>query len=176
MIKKRGGKILIFALIIILAAAVYLTFIYTPNCKDIACWEAKLVKCSKAKYINDPRDITWIYTIKGKIDDRCEVNVKASEIKKGLTSTMVLEGKDMDCLLPVGVITEPEQNPNICNGILKEEMQTLIIEKLHQYILSNIGPINKELTGIGEITGNSSISLSPVTENQTASNNTNSSA
>ena len=168
MIKKRGGKILIFALIIVLAAAVYLTFIYTPTCKDIACWEAKLVKCSKAKYLNDAKDISWTYTIKGKANGRCEVNVKALEIKRGLTSTMSLEGKDMNCFLPLGVITEPEQNPNICNGRLKEEMQTLIIEKLHQYILSNIGSIGQELTGIGEVTGNSTISLSPVTENQTA--------
>ena len=176
MIKKRHGSILITAVVILLIIAIYLTFIYTPTCKDIACWEAKLVKCSKAKYLNDAKDISWSYTIKGKVNDRCEVNVKALEIKRGLTSTMVLEGKDMDCFLPFGAIVEPEQNPNICNGRLKEEMQTLIIEKLHQYILSNIGSISKELTGVGEVTGNNSVSLSPVIGNQTSANNTNSSA
>ena len=174
MIKKRRGiKILSTLIVLILIIAIYLTFVYTPTCKDIACWESKLVKCSKAKYINDPRDITWSYTIKGKVDDRCEVNVKALEIKRGLTSTMALQGKDMDCFLPFGVITEPEQNPNICNGILKEKMQTLIIEKLHQYIVANIGLIGQELTGIEGVTGNSSTSLIRV--NSTAGNKTNSS-
>ena len=175
--KRRVSGILLILFVIILIATIYLTFIYTPKCKDIACWEAKLVKCSKAKYLNDAKDISWFYIIKGKVDDRCEVNVKALEIKRGLTTTEVLKGKDMDCFLSLGVITEPEQNPNICNGRLKEEMQTLIIQKLHQYIVSNIGEISQELIGIGGVTGNKTIAqTSNTSANLTTENKTNSSA
>ena len=150
----KRGRAFIIILIFIILVAVFLTFIYTPKCKDIACWESKLSSCSKASYISDPRDITWQYTIKGKSHGKCEVNVKVIEIRNGLTSSLVLEGKDMDCLLPLKTLTEPESNPNLCHGVLKEEMQTLIIEKLHQYVVQNIGQIKGNLTSIEGIISN----------------------
>ncbi|MBI2628642.1 hypothetical protein HYW74_01000 [Candidatus Pacearchaeota archaeon] len=177
--KRRVAGILSILFVIILILAIYLTFIYAPTCKDIACWEAKLVKCSKAKYLNDAKDISWFYTIKERAGDKCVVNAKALTIKRGLESAMVLEGKNMDCFLPLGVITDPEINPNICHGRLKEEMQTLIIQKLHQYIVSNIGEISQELTGIEAVTGNKTATqinvLTTPTLNSTSVNNTNSS-
>lgn len=153
MAKKVGGRKIIFIVfIIVLVAAVFFTFIYVPKCGDIACWEYKLQKCSKAVYFVDKTDVVWDYKIIGKSGDSCNVNVKVLEIKKGLTTAKTLEGKDMNCLLPLGVITDPESNPNLCNGILKEEMQGIIINKLHQYILQNVGSIGKELTEIEGVT------------------------
>ncbi|MFA6022500.1 MAG: hypothetical protein WC781_00255 [Candidatus Pacearchaeota archaeon] len=155
--KKEGGKgklILGIIILIVLVLAVFFTFIYTPKCKDVSCWESKLKSCSKASYMNDAKDITWQYKILGKSGNKCQVYVKALEVKQGLTSAMILQGKDMKCLLPYGIIASPESNPNLCNGILKEEMQTLIIQKLHQYILQNIGTISQELLGIEEIAEN----------------------
>ena len=89
---SKGGIILI-VILIVLVLAIYLTFFYTPTCKSISCWEAKLLKCSKAKYINDPRDVTWSYNIQGKDGDKCRVEVGIVNVKKGLTKTEVLEGK-----------------------------------------------------------------------------------
>jgi hypothetical protein len=85
---------------------------------------------------------------------RCEVRVLAKEIKRGLKKTDVLEGKEMTCYLPLGIVTAPEGNPNICVGRLKEEMQWLIIQKLHEYIVQNLGEISGEVTsieGVGEV-------------------------
>ncbi len=149
---KKGRNILIVLLLIVLIAAVYFTFFFHVKCKDISCWDAKLRKCGKATYINTPKDVVWLYTIEGKKEDKCEVNVKILEIKRGLEKTEILKGKEMTCLLPYGVIVKPESNPNLCNGRLKEEMQGLIIQKLHEYVVQNLGEISGELTEIEGVT------------------------
>jgi hypothetical protein len=155
----RRGLIVLGLIVIIAVVALYVTFFYHPKCGDIECWDAKLRECSRASYTNNPADVTWKYTILGeeKDDDgevRCEVRVLAKEIKRGLKKTDVLEGKEMTCYLPLGIVTAPEGNPNICVGRLKEEMQWLIIQKLHEYIVQNLGEISGEVTsieGVGEV-------------------------
>ena len=162
-------RVIILSILIIVAiATIYITFFYYPKCDDRACWDYKLRACSQASYLNEPVDISWKYTILGKttIDnvEKCEVRVLAVDIKRGLKKTEILKGKDMVCYLPLGVVTAPENNPNICTGKLKEEMQSLIIQKLHEYIVQNLGEISNEITQIegvgnvntGEIVVNSS--------------------
>jgi hypothetical protein len=161
MIKKgRGGIIILF--VIVLAIAIFVTFFYTPKCGNIACWESKLQKCSKASFINDANDVTWQYVINAKSGKNCVVNVKVLQIKKGLISAISLERKSMECLLPLGIIVQAESNPALCHGLLKEEMQTLIINKLHEYIIQNVGSISQEITGIKGIT-----SINPSSTNST---------
>ena len=152
-------RVIILSILIIVAiATIYITFFYYPKCDDRACWDYKLRACSRASYLNEPVDISWKYTILGKttIDniEKCEVRVLAKDIKRGLKKTEILEGKEMICYLPLGVVTSPENNPNICTGQLKEEMQSLIIQKLHEYIVQNLGEISKEVTqieGVGNV-------------------------
>ncbi len=147
---------LVISFIIISFIVVYLIFFYYPKCNDPACWDSKLKVCSKVRYINSPVDVTWEYKILGKetIDgeEKCKVKVLAIDIKRGLEKTEILEGKEMICFLPYGVIVKPEANPNLCTGKLKEEMQNLIIQKLHEYILQNLGEIKNELIEIEGIT------------------------
>ena len=155
-------------LIIVATIAVYISFFYHPKCNDLACWDSKLRECSRASYTNEPVDVTWKYTILGKTsvdgEEKCRVKVLAIDIKRGLKKTEVLEGKDMVCYMPLGVVTAPEGNPNICVGRLKEEMQGLIIQKLHEYIVQNIGEIGKETTTIEGVGGVEIISNVSVNE------------
>jgi len=143
--KKKGLKILLILFVIILILANYFTFIYTPRCSDISCFEAKLTKCRRASYIKDAEEMAWYYKIKGDSGNKCIVLVKALQAKKGIKEVERLEGKQMTCELPLGIVTPPEADPNLCTGRLKEEMQAMIIEKLHQYILQQIGEISAEL-------------------------------
>ena len=147
------GVFIIVVIVIIAVVAVYVTFFYHPTCADIECWDSKLRECSRATYVNNPADVTWEYTILGKAvdeneEERCEVRVLAMDIKRGLKKTEILEGKEMVCYLPLGIVTAPEGNPNICQGRLKEEMQGLIIQKLHEYIVQNLGEIGEDVTSI----------------------------
>ena len=51
----------------------------------------------------------------------------------------------MDCYVPLGSIVSPESNLAECHGLLKEGLQETIINKLHAYIVKNVGQIGEEL-------------------------------
>ncbi|HRZ85435.1 MAG TPA: hypothetical protein P5277_01515 [Candidatus Paceibacterota bacterium] len=149
--KKVNPKILVILgilIFIVFILAMYFTFFYSVKCKNIACWDYKIERCSRAIYINDIKDISWKYKIIGRKDSLCEVKAKVIEVRGGLIDSKILEGKEMTCMLPLNIVTFPENDPNLCYGRLKEEMQGLIIKKLHQYILTNLGSINQNLTKI----------------------------
>lgn len=156
---ENRGYVLLISVLVVFFLASYLTFFYHPTCTDVSCWDAKLADCKRATYLNNPQDVTWRYTIQGKVDNLCEVDVKVIEIKRGLKSTEILEDKEMTCFLPLGATSAPEANPARCHGRLKEEMQALIIQKLHEYVLYNIGEIKEDfnsLEGVNLIPANSS--------------------
>lgn len=155
--KKRRKNLLIALGVLALlffVLAVYFTFFYSVNCKDLGCWDYKLQKCEKATYINNDGQVSWAYRIvsRNKEANLCEVNVKLKEIREGLVSSKALEGKEMICTIPLGVIINPDTDPNMCHGRLKEEMMGLIIKKLHEYILNNLGTLNENITKIEGVT------------------------
>jgi len=137
---------IVVGLIIIMAGmAVYFTFFYTKKCGDVSCFNTALLKCKKASYMDDAEDATWFYKIKGKSKGECKIRVEILQVKEGTTDMASLEGKDMYCYLPLGIISNPQENLERCHGLLKEEMQKLIINRLHNYIMSNLGEISEEL-------------------------------
>ncbi len=143
------GKGLVITLtvlaVVVLAAAIYFSFFFDYNCDDKACFQAHQQKCSRTNFINDIEEATWEYNIKGKNDGACEIEVKMLQIKEGTLDKKKLEGLTMICTLPIGSAASPESDIGLCHGELKEEMQNLIIQKLHYYIIDNIGQIDEEL-------------------------------
>jgi len=148
MLKNKGASVKLtffFIMLIIFSIAIYFTFFYTYKCKDMACFQTKEAKCSKANFLHDKEDITWFYQIKGKENRVCKINVEILQIKKSTLDKKSLKGKSMDCYLPLGSTNLPGEEIENCHGILKEEFQTLIIQKLHSYIVENLGEIGEEL-------------------------------
>ena len=143
--RKNWKAYIIIGVIIVLLAAIYFTFFFYYSCDDMACFQAHQEKCVKTKFINDEQDTTWKYTIRGKEGGTCRINVEALTIKKGDIDKQKLEGKEMDCYLPLGSIVEPESDLARCTGELKEDMQNLIIQRLHAYIIENVDEIDEEL-------------------------------
>jgi len=144
--KKGAGKqILIIAAIILFAAAIYFTFFFHYKCKDLSCFRSYQEKCSKAEFVNDGERTTWFYQISGKSKDICSIKVQILKIKEGSIDQSVLEGESMDCYLLVGDITTPESDLKRCHGLLKENLQEIMIKNAHKYIAENIGTINKEI-------------------------------
>jgi len=142
---------MVIGIIIGLIIGIYFTFFFYYGCSDLSCYQAHQKDCAKTKFVKDGEDTTWKYTVMGRTDGKCSVNVEVLDVKKGSADKKILIGKDMDCLLPLGSLVAPESDISRCNGILKEEMQTLIIKKLHAYIVENVQDIGGELEGIGEI-------------------------
>jgi len=148
---KRGGAgkvILIILMIIVAIAAIYFTFFFAYKCEDIACFRSHQEKCSRTKFTNNLEDAAWFYHIKGKKNGECKILVEVLQVKEGTIEKLGLNGKSMECYLQLGSIASPEADLLKCHGELKEELQTLIINKLHAYVVENVGEIGEELRGI----------------------------
>jgi hypothetical protein len=119
--------------------AMYFTFFFSYRCSDISCFQIHQEKCVRAKFLEDTEDITWFYKIKGKEDKKCKINAEILQVKEGSLDKIKLEGTSMDCYLQIGDISLPESDLSKCHGILKEELQEIIINNAHRYIIDNIG-------------------------------------
>jgi len=174
------GVLVIILILIVLGVALYFTFVYTPTCKNLQCWETKLEKCGRASYTNDAGDVIWQYRIEGKTKvnnlNKCIVNVKLLDLRKGSVKSLRLVNKEMKCAVPFGVVSYPETNSESCSGALKEGMQSLIIEQLYQYILDNVGKIGSEIANINVFSGqNITSNVNTSTSANATANSTNSS-
>jgi hypothetical protein len=122
-----------------------------PTCSTEACFKTELWKCSKVSFLNAGENSTWMYKIEGFSGDECVVYAKAVSIKADVATGTALSGKDMTCYIPKNVLGSfmPEEKIEYCHGLLKEEIQRLMIEKMHLYIVQNIGKMNQ--SSFGEI-------------------------
>lgn len=149
--KKAGvGRLIVILLVIVVAlAAVYFGLFFAYSCDDVACFRGHQEKCSRTKFVNDAEDATWKYHIRGKEEGKCEIDVTLVQVKTGKKiNTVGLEGRTMTCLLPIGSLISPESDLSACYGDLKEGLQQTIINKLHAYIVENVGEIGEELQGV----------------------------
>jgi hypothetical protein len=142
-LSSRSKIVILAAILIFLAITVYFTFFYVKKCSDADCFNSMLVKCKKAEFLNSKEDSTWLYSIKGAGKGKCIVNVRNVWIK--LEEAKDVQGKSMACYLPKGVAMAPESALDECHGLLKEALQDIIIERMHTYIVQNIGQISESL-------------------------------
>ena len=139
--------IIVLALIGIIWSG-YFVFKYERVCEDENCFSTALVKCEKRMYIKDNPETITQYRIFKRTQDSCEVNVKMLRIKQGSVELSALEDKEMDCTLPLGTYMQPESNIRNCHGFLREEIQEIMIQRMHSQLIENIGEINKEITKV----------------------------
>lgn len=144
--RKIISAILFIIVLILLATSIYLTFFYTRSCENYECFQKAMQDCKKFKYINNEPEASWKYSILGKSNDLCTVNVQLVNAKQGSLEINDLIGEEMICYYPKGYATYPDKELSRCTGKLKEDLQSIIIKKLHTYILENIGELNQSLT------------------------------
>jgi len=148
-IKKRGNKIIYIALAIAVAAILFylvFSYFYIPKCPNLNCFKASFFKCTKASFTNAGENSTWFYSIKGLSAGECKVYVKVISLKSDVNIGAALSGKEMYCYIPKELLGAfmPEEKIEYCHGMLKEEIQRLMIEKMHLYIIQNIGQISPQ--------------------------------
>jgi len=147
--KRYFKKIAAIALVIVVLISLYFIFFYkNKTCETPDCFLNAMKDCEKSSYINDEPEAAWEYKIKGIENNECKVSVKLLLAKQGELGIDKLVGLEMHCYYPKGVSAYPEKNLNKCHGLLKEELQVIIINKLHSYILENLGQIKEGLTKI----------------------------
>ncbi|MBX4212289.1 hypothetical protein KW787_02435 [Candidatus Pacearchaeota archaeon] len=143
---KKGVRIfLIVVLAVALLLAYYLTFFYKTDCTDMGCFQEAMRQCKHATYINEDPEASWKYDIQGSDGGACNIEVTLLQAKKGDLELDKLAGYDMICSYALGVVNYPEKSLNTCHGRLKEEIQRILIEKLHTHILDNIDKISQNL-------------------------------
>jgi len=145
--KKRANKIIyIIAAVAVAAILIYYasSFFYYPKCNDELCFKDSLWKCKKVGFTNYKENSTWMYNIKGMSSEGCEVYVKLVSLKTDVSKES-LSGKEMSCYIPKNILGAfmPEEKIEYCHGILKEEIQKMMIEQMHLYIVQNIGKISQ---------------------------------
>ena len=149
--KKRKTAVVVIILVLLIAsvsAVVYLSIFYKPKCEDKTCFNNALVNCQRVSYLSEEEDATWLYIIEGKSEGSCITNVKLIHLKQGSVGMEILVGKNMDCYTTIGVLTKPQENLEDCHGLLKEEIQSILIKKMHAYITENLGQIAEELNRV----------------------------
>ncbi len=150
---RKPGKRLIIASIILLLGiiiflAYYLFYYYTP-CYEKECFEKAILKCKRVSWTKDDAQSSWFYRIYGNAQgESCRIEVTLVKMKHGTTDSERLQGKQMICTHKKGETRFPEENIKDCSGALKEEMQDIIIQRMHNYLLKNVGEIKTEFTKV----------------------------
>jgi len=136
-----------FILLIVIAIVVWLIWVigfgYT-NCQNWECFNEELKSCDKARFIGGS-DMIFEYAIRGISDGECTVDVKLLQGELNSRDSVKLQGREMTCSLPLGVVLIPESDIDNCRGYLKEGLQDSIIKKLHTYLVQNLGTLNLEV-------------------------------
>ena len=149
---KNKRKIYLFVgfLIVLFASIGIYYFVYYPKqCKDFSSYQDALLKCKRIVYINEDETSVWRYTVQGTLDkDFCKIEVRLLKIKKGQITIESLQDKTMVCKVLKSGNDFPEKDMTHCSGPLKEELQEIIIERIHNYLLQNLGVIQENLKAI----------------------------
>ncbi|MBT4055858.1 hypothetical protein HOE67_01985 [Candidatus Peregrinibacteria bacterium] len=144
-----------FIILIIVAALIaylaWLIFFSYDSCETWECFNDHLVSCDLATFLGGD-DAIFEYTILGTSRNLCTVNVKLLQGELSSQDSRKLENQEMVCNLPKGVIMIPESDIGNCHGLLKEGLQDLVIEKLHTYLVQNVGTINLEILNATDFT------------------------
>lgn len=145
--KDMKKRLLISIIILIIAVVIFLVFyffIWPKQCNDSVCFSQSLAKCSRVYFVKEDSKAAWYYEIQGGSGkDSCIVKVKLLKMNAGTIETESLQGTEMTCIVNKGDTLSPEENMKSCSGVLKEKIQEIIIDRMHSYLLKNLGEIKE---------------------------------
>ena len=141
--------VLLVLVLVTLALAIYLTFYYQSSCTSYDCFQSAMKKCTHAVYVNEASEASWKYSVSGLQGNQCNIGVILLQAKKGEFGLDKYNGDGMTCSYPFGTAAYPEKDLSRCTGKLKEDLQGIIINKLYQYLLQNLGQANESLRSLG---------------------------
>ena len=142
---KSSIIISIFIIIIGLGTWYYFVgFDTVVKCDNLDCYRENLLECKKSWVINEDNNYVYRYEIlKDNGNSYCDVDVILSRITNGVMDSQDLEGLNMVCKINKYDDSLPESDMLVCSGRLREELQEIIIERMHNQILQNLDQINE---------------------------------
>lgn len=143
-LKKRMLIAIIILFIAFIIFAGFLLFFYYRECGNQDCFTKALAQCKKASWIREDSKAAWQYKIMGNSEkDACSVKVRLLKMNQGTIDIEKLQGDEMTCSVLKNYDKFPEEDMEKCTGILKEQLQGIIIERMHSYLLKNLGEIKE---------------------------------
>ena len=147
--KKNILLILIVMVVGVISMYIYFNYYIPKPCNNIECYKAALLDCKKVWVINEEDEYVWRYEILNEGNqNNCNVEVILLKMKDSTINVEDLEGKSMICRVEKFGDILPEKDMIRCSGKLKEGLQEIIIDRIHNYLLQNLGEINSELVGV----------------------------
>ena len=147
--KKRIFLALFILVVGIVVYFAYFKLLSAKQCNNLECYENALLGCKKVWVLNEDANYIWRYEILEENDkNSCNVRVTLLKIKQANIDIEDFQGKEMTCRVRKVDDILPEKDMLRCNGLLKEKLQEIIIDRMHNYLLQNIGEISKELKEI----------------------------
>ncbi len=146
-IKVRVLIALVILILFLIGYSIWFLFFYIEPCEDGGCFYKAMIESKKVSWIKEDDKATWIYTIIGSRRDTNMVEVRLLELKEGAEDIERLKGKKMVCEVVKGDARSPEADTSQCSGPLKEELQEILIQRMHNYLLQNVGKIEQEFIG-----------------------------
>lgn len=146
--RRVGIALIILILALILFSGYFLLFYAKPvsNSEEFA---SAMDSCKHVSWIREDSQASWLYTVKGNAEgDACTVEVQLLEMKEGTIESEKLQGKTMTCTILKSETRFPEKAISQCTGKLKEELQDIIIQRMHNYLLKNVGEIKAEFESL----------------------------
>jgi hypothetical protein len=138
-----------FIIIILLGMGSYEFINRAKICDSKACFEDAIAKCKKVSWIREDDIAAWNYVILRSNDENsCRINVKLLKLNKGDIDLERLQGEYMICNFLKNDQQFPEKDIAKCSGILKEDLQDILIQRMHDYMLKNLGDIANSFVGI----------------------------
>ena len=147
-LRNKKNVVIVVVLAIVILSAYFVPNMFVKSCGNFRCFYDSMTTCNKAVYVNEDPEASWQYKILGTAGTNCVVNVELLFAKEGEAKMEDLVGYDMECQYPFGVGAYPDKDLSKCHGRLKEELQTIIINKLHAYVMENMGQFEDSLNNL----------------------------
>lgn len=146
---RKEVVITVVLLVLLLAYGGFLiwsNFFHFERCKDRECFDEHLLRCERVKFLSEG-EMVFEYSIISKRKESCKVGVKFITGDLSNQDSLRLKDKSMVCTLSLGDVVDPEDDISLCHGELKEGLQDIIISRLYEYLVQNLGKINLDILG-----------------------------
>ena len=148
-LKKRVGISLIILVLALIIFSIYFLVFYSKPIANSQEFAQAMQTCNRVSWTRQDEPASWLYTIAGNAPgDACNVKVVLRQIKQGSIENEKLQGKEMLCTVLKTDTQFPEKDISKCTGKLKEDLQDILIQRMHNYLLENVGEVQDAFAGI----------------------------
>jgi hypothetical protein len=154
---RSGMKLIILAIILtgIFFAAYYSGMTREYCGKDQDCFSENAKSCSPSEVYLSRSNNVYHYKLTPIIGNKCNLKITFERAQEGLPPEHIelLEGKSMNCNIPKSVLREKDllkmdEIMPYCSGELKEALYELIVKRMYELIILNLGEIAEEAKNI----------------------------